>query len=81
MASFEGLFTKPDIAGFGMNFQNARKQYGLRALRGRNGIRQFGAATDSCRICAGKIYASLTPQMQEVWTIIQDKEKVAAHIS
>ena len=39
------LVTKPSIAGFGMNFQNAHKQafVGL-SYRGKNGIRRFADA-------------------------------------
>ncbi len=76
------LVTKPDIAGFGMNFQNASKQYWVTVRY--SWEEWYQAIRRSYRFLQDRpveIYASLTPQMQEVWDTIQAKEKVAAHMS
>lgn len=79
---FRVLVTKPDIAGFGMNFQNASKQYWVTVRY--SWEEWYQAIRRSYRFLQDRpvqIYASLTPQMQEVWDTIQAKEKVAAHMS
>lgn len=79
---FRVLVTKPDIAGFGMNFQNASKQYWVTVRY--SWEEWYQAIRRSYRFLQDRpvqIFASLTPQMQEVWDTIQAKEKVAAHMS
>ena len=79
---FRVLVTKPDIAGFGMNFQNARRQYWVTVRY--SWEEWYQAIRRSYRFLQDRpveIYAALTPQMQEVWDTIQAKEKVAAHMS
>lgn len=79
---FRVLVTKPDIAGFGMNFQNASKQYWVTVRY--SWEEWYQAIRRSYRFLQDRpvqIYAALTPQMQEVWDTIQAKEKVAAHMS
>jgi hypothetical protein len=79
---FRVLVTKPDIAGFGMNFQNATQQYWVTVRY--SWEEWYQAIRRSYRFLQDRpveIYASLTPQMQEVWDTIQAKEKVAAHMS
>jgi len=76
------LVTKPEIAGFGMNFQNASKQYWVTVRY--SWEEWYQAIRRSYRFLQDRpveIYASLTPQMQEVWNTIQAKEKVAAYMS
>jgi hypothetical protein len=79
---FRVLVTKPDIAGFGMNFQNASKQYWVTVRY--SWEEWYQAIRRSYRFLQDRpvqIFASLTPQMQEVWDTIQAKERVAAHMS
>lgn len=79
---FRVLVTKPDIAGFGMNFQNASKQYWVTVRY--SWEEWYQAIRRSYRFLQDRpvwIYAALTPQMQEVWDIIQGKGRVATHMS
>ena len=79
---FRVLVTKPSIAGFGMNFQNAHNQIFVGLSY--SWEEWYQAIRRSYRFLQDRpveIYAALTPQMQEVWDTIQAKEKVAAHMS
>jgi hypothetical protein len=65
-----------------MNFQNASRQYWVTVRY--SWEEWYQAIRRSYRFLQDRpveIYASLTPQMQEVWDTIQAKEKVAAHMS
>lgn len=76
------LVTKPDIAGFGMNFQNASKQYWV-TLR-YSWEEWYQAIRRSYRFLQQRpveIYVALTPQMQEVWDTVMAKEQVAGVMS
>lgn len=79
---FRVLVTKPKIAGFGMNFQNATKQYWVSIdyswEQWYQGIRR------SYRFGQDKpvqIYVAMTIQMREVWDSIDSKNTVATEMS